>query len=85
MRRWVHSTSYRIAIAGLVDARKKSKLTQRQVAELLGKPPSYIAKIERGERRLDIVEFIAIARALGVKEVDLLCSIAADLPKRIEI
>jgi transcriptional regulator with XRE-family HTH domain len=60
-------------------------MTQRQLASAIGKPPSFVAKVEQGERRLDIVEFIAIARALGAKEADLIRAIAADLPKRIEI
>lgn len=85
MRKWVRSPSYRTAIAGLVDARKNAGLTQRDLAKAIGKPPSWVAKVEQGERRLDLVEFIAIARALELKEVDLLRTIAATMPKRIEI
>jgi transcriptional regulator with XRE-family HTH domain len=50
--------------AVLVATRREAGLTQAQLAERLGKPPSFIAKIEIGERRLDVVEFIAIAKAL---------------------
>lgn len=85
MRKWVRSPSYRTAIAKLVGARMKAGLTQRQLATAIGKPPSFVAKIEQGERRLDIVEFIVIARALGVREADLIRAISADLPRRIEI
>lgn len=85
MRKWVRSPFYRAVIAKLIDARRKAGLTQRDLAASVGKPPSFIAKVEQGERRLDIVEFIALARALGVKETDLIRAIAADLPKRIEI
>ena len=56
------------AHAALLDllrrARKEAGLTQATVAERLGKPQSYVAKIEGGERRLDVVEFVALARAL---------------------
>lgn len=48
----------------LVAARKRAKLTQTQLAERLGKRQSFVAKYEGGERRLDLVEFMAIARAL---------------------
>jgi ribosome-binding protein aMBF1 (putative translation factor) len=83
--KWVTSPSYRIAIVKLVGARHKAGMTQRDLADALGKPHSWVAKVEQGERRLDLVEFIAVARALGLKEADLLKIIAADLPKRIEI
>ena len=35
------------------------------VAERLGKPPSYVAKYEGGDRRLDVLEFLDIAAAIG--------------------
>lgn len=40
-------------------------LTQQTLAEQLRKPQSYVSKVERSERRLDVAEFIAYARALG--------------------
>ena len=53
--------------AVLVASRREAELTQAQLAERLGKPPSFIAKIEIGERRLDVVEFAAIAKALKLE------------------
>lgn len=85
MRPWVHSPSYKAAIAELVAARQASGLTQRAVAERLGKPASYVAKIEVGERRLDFVEFIAFARAIGANEVELMRTVAAAIPGKVEI
>jgi transcriptional regulator with XRE-family HTH domain len=41
-------------------------MTQANLAELLGKPQSFVAKYESGERRLDVVEFLAIATVLGI-------------------
>ena len=48
----------------LVAAREKAGLTQQQLATRLGKPQSFISKYEGGERRIDVIEFIAIADAL---------------------
>lgn len=48
----------------LTAARIKAGLTQQQLAKKLARPQSYVAKYEGGERRIDIVEFISIARAL---------------------
>ena len=50
----------------LVKARKDAKLTQVQLAARLHRRQAYISRIERGERRVDVVEFVELARALGV-------------------
>lgn len=42
-------------------------MTQQQVADRLGRPQSYVAKIEGSERRLDVIEFIEFARAIGAE------------------
>jgi predicted transcriptional regulator len=49
----------------LIEARKERALTQLDVAERLGKPQSFVSKYERGERRLDVVEFLEVANAVG--------------------
>jgi transcriptional regulator with XRE-family HTH domain len=68
----------------LVAARRKSGLSQKAVADLIGKPPSFIAKIELGERRLDLVEYVAIARALDIKPEELMVAIVEALPERLD-
>lgn len=54
--------AYRYFLRALVDARRDAGLTQRQVAERLHKPQSYVSKCESGERRVDVVELAAFAR-----------------------
>jgi len=49
----------------LISARRAAGLTQHEVAERLGRPQSFVAKYEGGERRLDVIEFIAVSEALG--------------------
>ena len=49
----------------LVEARKISGLTQAEFSSRLKRPQSFVSKYERGERRLDVVEFGEVARALG--------------------
>ncbi|MEK7857720.1 MAG: helix-turn-helix transcriptional regulator [Elusimicrobiota bacterium] len=56
-----HSAAYRRFRRRLRDARVENKLTQRQVAKKLEKPPSYVAKIETGERRVDFIELQVLA------------------------
>jgi transcriptional regulator with XRE-family HTH domain len=50
----------------LIQARKRAGLTQRDVANLLERPQSFVSKYESGERRLDVIEFIEVAEALKV-------------------
>nr|WP_248114402.1 helix-turn-helix transcriptional regulator [Bradyrhizobium sp. 2S1]MCK7670315.1 helix-turn-helix transcriptional regulator [Bradyrhizobium sp. 2S1] len=45
--------------------RRAAGLTQTIVAERLGKPRSYVAKYEGGDRRLDILELLDVADAIG--------------------
>jgi len=49
----------------LVRARKAARVTQASLAETHGRPQSFVAKHESGERRLDAAEFIGVARAIG--------------------
>jgi transcriptional regulator with XRE-family HTH domain len=59
----------------LIRLRKSKNLTQAEVAERLGRPQSVVAKYEGGERRLDVTEFIEVARALETDP----CTVLADL------
>ncbi len=64
--RSIHSDAYRELIARLVEARGEAGLTQQALADRLGRPQSYVAKVEGFERRLDVVEFLSMAREIGV-------------------
>lgn len=75
----VHSDAYKLVIRSLKEARRKTGLTQQQVAGRLGRPQSFVAKYESGERRVDVAEFITIARALGADPVRLISAIARKL------
>ena len=55
----------------LVASRHQAGIRQQAMAKKLGKPQSFVAKYEGGERRLDVVEFTAIAEALGVDALKL--------------
>lgn len=51
----------------LKEARKKSKITQKQLAEMIGKKREYIAVLERGETDMQLSTFLTIAHALGLR------------------
>lgn len=71
----VYSEEYQLVINALKDARKARGITQTQLAEALGKPQSFIAKVENGERRLDVVEFVHLARLVGADVGEVLGSL----------
>lgn len=50
----------------LTEARKQAGITQAELAEKLGRPQSFVSKYERGERRLDVVEFLEVARVIAI-------------------
>lgn len=51
----------------LRDRRKSLKLTQKQLAQKIGKEQSYIARVEKGETDIQLSSFFRIARALGIE------------------
>ena len=61
----IHTERHQKLRQMLVARRKSAGLTQTVVAERLGKPPSYVAKYEGGDRRLDMLEFLDVASAIG--------------------
>lgn len=61
----------------LVDARKKQGVSQAALAEKLGRAQTFVSKYERGERRLDLVEFLAVTEALNLDAIRLVRQIQA--------
>ena len=61
----------------LVQSRKEAGLHQSDVAMTLGRPQSYVSKVESGERRLDVIEFVELARAIGIDPVRALRKVLA--------
>jgi transcriptional regulator with XRE-family HTH domain len=59
-----HTAAYRRLLDVLVAARKEAGVTQQGLARRLDRPQSYVSKIELGERRIDVIEFLEVCRAL---------------------
>lgn len=53
----------------LIEARQAAQLTQAQLSAKLSRPQSYVSKYERGERRLDLIEFLEVAQALELDPI----------------
>ncbi len=69
----------------MVAARRGAGVTQVELAERLGKPQQFISKYELGDRRVDIIEFVAICRALEIDPKEAFAAVLRRLPKSLDI
>jgi transcriptional regulator with XRE-family HTH domain len=65
LRKTLRGAGHQRVIKALVNAREAAGMTQRELAAELNRPHSFVGRIEAGERRIDVIEFIEIARTLG--------------------
>lgn len=66
----IYTREYATVLRLLREAREKSGLTQIDLATRLGQTQSFVSKVERGDRRLDIIQLRTILRTLGVSLID---------------
>lgn len=76
MPRDLNSPRYQRLREIIVSERKARGLTQANVAKALGRPQSYVADIERRERRIDLIEYLALAEAIGFDPSNVLLQIS---------
>lgn len=79
MPKALHTGPYKLFRALLAQARQHAGLTQAAVARKLGKPQSFVAKYENGERRLDVLEFLDVAAAINCDPVSILKKLRREL------
>lgn len=65
-----HAPAYQLVPAFLRSLREEAELTQRALAQRLGKPQSWIYNCETANRRVDVTEFIAWAIQCGIAPLD---------------
>ena len=82
MQKSLKSAEYGRLIELLVAARHEAGIPQQALARKLGRPQSFIAKYEGGERRIDVIEFIAIAQAIGADPLKLFKEFLAETPAK---
>lgn len=79
MEKSTHTREYAILRAELRAARERAGLTQRELAARLKVPHSWVAKVEAGERRIDVVELCWLLSACGVHVPTALARLARKL------
>jgi hypothetical protein len=61
----LRSPKHKALLRFIVEKRKKAELRQVDVAKRLGRYQSYITNIDTGQRRIDAVELVELAEAIG--------------------
>jgi hypothetical protein len=79
---WVQPEQYEIVGAVLAATRQRANMTQVELARRLRKPQSAISALEAGTRRVDLAEFMLIARTLGADPVELFAEIVRSVDGR---
>ena len=85
MPKSVFTDAYASLLVTLIAARKGVRVSQVELAARLGKTQSFVSQIERGVRRVDVIEFYAIAKALGIDPTRLFNDVAKGLPEKVDI
>lgn len=78
MTRSIRSPRHQRLLEILIEARLAADLTQVKLADRLERPQSFVAKYENGERRLDLIEFIELVEAMGLKPKKLFAKLLAE-------
>jgi len=85
MPKTVFTGAHKHLVRTLKDARMKAGLKQSELAERLGRERTLISLIETGQRRVDVLEFYAIAKALDLNPTELFEELCTTLPDKIQI
>ena len=83
MKKSTHSPEYRILRTSLRDLRDAAGFSQRDLAERLKVPHSWVAKVESGERRIDLVELYWYAVACEAEPQSVLVKLLEQFGGRV--
>lgn len=72
MEKTLGSGQHRALIDFLIQQREKRSMTQSDLADALGEYQSFVARLESGQRRIDVVEFLRLAEVLKYDAADAL-------------
>lgn len=83
MPKTVFTGAHQHIVDVLVEARRQSGLTQAQLAAKVGKDQTFVSLIERSQRRVDVLEFYALASAMGADPMKLFRDVLNKLPENV--
>lgn len=82
MPKAIYRPEYEVFLSLLKDRRIKAGLTQVQCSTALGRPQSFMSDVERGARRLDIIQIYDLCRVLGCDTVELIKDFVDEIHKK---
>lgn len=65
MQKTLGSKGHRTLVDLIINKRKSAGLTQDDVADMLGEHQSFVARLESGQRRIDVIEYVTLAQVIG--------------------
>lgn len=66
MKKTIYTRDYAVFLDCFRIVRRRSGLTQEELAERIGETQSFVSKCERGERRIDVIELRVLCKAMGI-------------------
>ena len=72
MTKTIHSKRHRYLVKAVIEARERAGISQTELARRFKQYQSWAARLESGERRIDVCEFLLLAEAIGFNPVKLL-------------
>jgi transcriptional regulator with XRE-family HTH domain len=66
MEKSIYTREYAVLLRLLREAREQVGISQMQLAEKLHQSQSFVSKLERGDRRIDVVQLRTICQFLGL-------------------
>lgn len=82
MEKSIYTKEYEVLLKLLRSRREKSGLTQVELAERLEQSQSYVSKVERGDRRLDLIQLRTICQTLDVSLIEFVRELERQLAKK---
>lgn len=80
MTKTIYTEAQAALCEAITAARKNAGLSQMEMAAKLNCHQSMIARVESGQRRIDVIELIIIARAIGVDPYEIIGGLSDKVP-----
>jgi transcriptional regulator with XRE-family HTH domain len=82
MEKSIHTREYAVLLRLLKEAREAAGLTQVQVAKRLKQSQSFVTKMERGDRRIDVVQLRTVCRLYGTTLTEFVARLELELTSK---